>query len=77
MTLLRILSVGFDGNNTINYSKNNSLQVLKQKNSYCVCYRNMSYLTLLKSFVFVHRKSKMATAAGQIKKCNSSQKLDI
>jgi hypothetical protein len=28
----------------------------------------MSYLTLLKSFVFVHRKSKMATAAGQIKK---------
>jgi hypothetical protein len=39
--------------------------------------RNMSYLTLLKIFVFVHRKFKMATAAGQIKKCNSSQKLDI
>ena len=39
--------------------------------------RNMSYLTLLKSFVFVHRKSKMATAAGQIKKSKSSQKLDI
>jgi hypothetical protein len=30
----------------------------------------------LKSFVFVHRKSKMATAAGQMKKSNSSQKLD-
>ena len=38
--------------------------------------RNVSYLTLLNSFVFVHRKSKMATGAGQIKKSNSSQKLD-
>jgi hypothetical protein len=39
--------------------------------------RNVSYLTLLNSFVFVHRKSKMATAAGQIKESNWSQKLDI
>jgi hypothetical protein len=30
--------------------------------------RNMWYLTLLRSFVFVHRKSNMATTAGQIKK---------
>jgi hypothetical protein len=36
--------------------------------------RNMSYLTLLKSLVFFHWKSKMSTAAGQIKKSNSSQK---
>jgi hypothetical protein len=30
--------------------------------------RNMWYLTFLNSVVFVHRKSKMATTAGQIKK---------
>ena len=30
--------------------------------------RNVPYLTLLNSFVFVHRKSKMATDAGRIKK---------
>jgi hypothetical protein len=39
--------------------------------------RNVPYLTLLNSFVFVHRKSKMDTDAGQIKKSISSQKLDI
>ena len=31
MTLIRIFSVGFNGNNTINYFTNNGLQVLKQK----------------------------------------------
>ena len=31
MTLIRILSVGFNGNNTINYFTNNGFLVLKQK----------------------------------------------
>ena len=31
MTLIRIFSVGFNGNNTMNYFTNNGLQVLKQK----------------------------------------------
>jgi hypothetical protein len=31
MTLIRIFSVGFNGNNTINYFTNNGFQVLKQK----------------------------------------------
>jgi hypothetical protein len=31
MTLIRIFSVGFNGNNTIHYFTNNGLQILKQK----------------------------------------------
>jgi hypothetical protein len=31
MTLIRIFSVGLNGNNTINYFTNNGFQVLKQK----------------------------------------------
>jgi hypothetical protein len=31
MTLIRIFSVGFNGNNTINYFTNNGLQVLEKK----------------------------------------------
>jgi hypothetical protein len=31
MTLIRIFSEGFNGNNTMNYFTNNGLQVLKQK----------------------------------------------
>jgi hypothetical protein len=31
MTLIRIFSVGFNGNNAINYLTNNGFQVLKQK----------------------------------------------
>jgi hypothetical protein len=31
MTLIRIFSVGFNGNNTINYFRKNCFQVLEQK----------------------------------------------
>jgi hypothetical protein len=48
MTLIWILSVCFNGNNTINYFTNNGFQVLKQKISYC------HYL----AFIFVHKHLK-------------------
>ena len=34
--IIRILSVGFNGNNTINYFTNNGFQVLKQKLATCI-----------------------------------------
>jgi hypothetical protein len=34
--IIRILSVGFNGNNTINYFTNSGFQVLKQKLPTCI-----------------------------------------
>ena len=46
MTLIRICSVGFNGNNKINYFTNNGLQVLKQKLAIAIILHSSSSINI-------------------------------